>query len=136
MLSDFLSNDKGQLPSFSEKVSDEPHLKVVTLQGDIGHAAIQEVQDFLKKASKNHMALNKSVLLDLRKVTHVDTAAIAGLLKVLSALKQKKFRLAIMNAPDALKDQLEILRLDKIVSVLDSHKKTFSEILAWSEEWD
>lgn len=133
----FSKNNHGKdpTPSFIEKVEDYPHLRIVHLTGDIDNRAMEQAQAFLKDPGRIRSILNKSVVLDLRKVKRVDTAAIAGLIKVLSQLKQKNFRLAIMNAPDTLRDQLEILKLDRIVSVFDSGRQTFNEILAWSEEW-
>src|SRR5262245_14728701 len=96
------------LPPFIDSVQEFPHLRIVKLQGELDTRAMTVAQDYLKK-TKEDVILAKSVVLDLRKVNRVDTVAIAGLVQVLAGLKKKKFRLAIMNAPDALKDQLEIL---------------------------
>lgn len=123
------------LPTFIEKVDDFPHLRIVKLRGEIDHRTLTEVQDRLKKIKPDDVLLSKSVVLDLRKVERVDTSAIAGLLKVLSGLKKKNFKLAVMNAPDSVKDQLAILKLDTVVSVFDSKLSTFSEIIKWSEDW-
>ena len=68
------------LPSFIEKVDDFPHLRIVKLQGEIDHHTLLEVQNYLKKIKQDDVTLSKSAVLDLRKVTRVDTAAIAGLL--------------------------------------------------------
>ena len=124
------------LPSFIEEVDEFPHLRIVKLKGQIDHHAVSEGQAILKRSQKDRAVLNKSVVLDLRKVTRVDTTAIASLIKLLAQLKQKNFKLAIMNAPDAMRDQLEILKLDKFVAVFDSTVGTMREILEWSEEWD
>lgn len=134
-MSDVFSNDDGKMPSFIHNVEDFPHLVIVTLKGPIDRNTLPEMERFIKKTKIDHTAPKKSVLLDLRKVTAVDTAAIAVLLKVLAGLKQKKFRLGLMSVPDTLKDQLEILKLDKIVTVFESHLKAFREIEEWSEEW-
>jgi len=136
VLNEFFYNDKGKLPSFIESVDDFPHLKIVKLRGPIDGMTVPKVQFFLKKAQKNPMVLNKSVLLDLRKVTHVDTIAIAGILKVLSTLTQKKYKLGLVNAPEALRSQLAILRLDKIVTVFESWEKALLEIHTWNKEWE
>lgn len=124
-----------KLPSFIEKIEDFPHLRIVRLCGEIDLRVIPEVQSYFKAQKFVDLVLSKSVVLDLRKVTQLDTSAIAGLVSLLSGLKKRNFRLAVMNAPDSMKDQLEMLKLDKLVAVFDSRKGTFSEILKWSEDW-
>jgi anti-anti-sigma factor len=123
------------LPSFVENIEDFPHLKIIKLKGYLDVGTVSEVQHFLQAAKKSKDFLNKSVLLDLRNVARVDSAVVAGLVKVLSALKQKNFKLGLMNVPDGFKGILEILRLQNVFLVFQSEKIAFSEILAWSEDW-
>ena len=135
LLGDFFYNTKGEMPSFIESVDEYPHLKIVKLKGWLDHTTVPEVQFYLKKAKKNRGVLNKNVLLDLKNVASVDTAAIAGLLQVLSELKQKNYKLGLMNVPETMRDHLKILKLDEIFLVFESENKAFREILAWSEGW-
>ena len=135
MLADFFLNNDGKLPSFIESVDDFPHLKIVRLRGNIDSDALGDIQFFIKKINKKSEILNKSVLLDLRKVEQIDTAAIAQLLQLFKDLKEKKYRLGIMNAPEMLRHMMGILKLDDIFLTFESQKKAFSEILAWSEDW-
>lgn len=135
MLAEFFHNDKGKLPFFIDKVEDFPHLKIVRLRGDLDATTIAEIQAFTKKAKKKGIPLNKNLILDLRKVARVDTAAIAQLLHIFSQLKQKKQRMGIINAPDALKDMIGILKLDDVFLTFESQNKALSEIIAWSEDW-
>ena len=136
MLAEFFHNRDGRMPSFIDSVEDYPHLKIVRLKSHLDMSSIGEMNYFLKKAGKKGKVLNKSVLLDLRKVDHVDTSAVATLLEIFTDLKQKKYRLGIMNAPKALKEMFGILRLGDTFPVFESEKKAFQEILAWSEDWN
>ena len=132
----FFHNDKEKIPSCVESVDDYPHLKIVKLKGCLDISTNQDVQSFLKKTKKKESRINKSVLLDFKHVTEVDSASIAGFIEVLSKLKQKNFKLGLMNIPENLRSMLQILRLENIFVIFESEKKAFNEIIAWSKEWD
>ena len=132
----FFENSKEKIPPFVESMDDYPHLKIVKLKGYLDISMVQEVQAFLEDTKKKEDRINKSVLLDLKNVAEVDSATVASFVKVLSKLRQKKFRLGLMNIPESLKHMLQILKLEDVFAVFESEKKAFSEILAWSEEWD
>ena len=136
MVFNFFKKNVSKNPPCVESVDDYPHLKIVKLKGELNISTIQEVQLFLQYTKKKESKINKSVVLDLKNVVEVDSAAVAGFIKVLSKLKQKNFKLGLMNIPETLKHMLEILKLENIFAVFESEKKAFREILAWSEEWD
>ena len=135
MFGNFFWKSKHTAPSFVESIEDYTHLKIIRLKGYLDASTVREVQDFLQKTKKNPAVLNKSVLLDLKNVAQVDSAVVAGLVTVLMQLKQKNFKLGLMNVPDALQGMLEVMKLENIFLVFESEKKAFSEILAWSKEW-
>jgi anti-anti-sigma factor len=136
MIFSFFKKSKSQAPACVESVDDYPHLKIVKLKGQLDISTIQDVQSFLQYTKKKENRINKSVLLDLKNVSEVDSAAVAGFVKVLSKLKEKNFKLGLMNIPENLKSMLQILKLENVFAVFESERKAFSEILAWSEEWD
>ena len=135
MFNFFKKPQKSEPPSFVENVDNFTHLKIVKLKGYLDSSSVPEFQRFLQTASKSGEFLNKSVLLDFKNVAHVDSAVVAGLVKVLSQMKQKNFKFGLMNVPDSLKGMLEIMRLENIFLVFESEKKALREILAWSEDW-
>ena len=135
MLAQFFFNEEKKWPSFIDSVEDFPHLRIVRLRGNLDTKSMGDIQSFMKKAKKKAGLFNKSVILDLRKVEHVDTAGVAHLLKVFSDLKQKKYRLGIMNVPENLRNMIGILKLDDIFLTFESEKKALKEILAWSQDW-
>ena len=135
MLAQFFFNEEKKWPAFIDSVEDFPHLRIVRLRGNLDAKSMGDIQSFMKKAKKKAGLFNKSVILDLRKVEHVDTAGVAHLLKVFNDLKQKKYRLGIMNVPENLRNMIGILKLDDIFLTFDSEKKALKEILAWSQDW-
>ena len=135
MLGKSFTNEKQEWPSFIEKVEDFPHLKILHLRGDLDASTMGEMKKFMKKTGKEKTIFNNNIILDMRKVGHVDTAAIAQFLKILNDLKLKKYRLGIMNAPDSMRHMMGILKLEDVILTFESQKKAFREILAWSKDW-
>ena len=131
----FFRNGNQETPAFVESVDDYPHLKIIKLKGYLDISMIKDMQLFLQNTKKKESRVNKSILLDLEHVADVDSAVIAGFIKILSKLKEKNFRLGFLNIPDSLRSMLQILRLENMFVVFESEKIAFREILAWSEEW-
>lgn len=123
------------LPSFIERIDDFPHVKILYLKGTLDNAASVEMDHFFKKAQKSPAHLDKNVLLDFRKVAHVESGAIAQLIKALTLLKKKGHHFGLLNASDKLRDTLEIMKLDKAFRVFDSKSEALAEVMKWSEEW-
>jgi len=136
MLGEFFSNEDGVLPLFIHTIDNFPHVRIVHLKGSLDSSVIPAMTRFFEKARHSQGRLNKNVILDLKKVTQVDTAALAQLLKIFATLKQKRYRLALMNMPETIRGMIEILRLDHVFLLLESDKKAYEEILAWSSEWE
>ena len=82
---DFFKNGKEKIPLFVESMDDYPHLKIVKLKGRLDISIVQEVQAFLQNTKKKESRINKSVLLDLKHVAEVDSAAIAGFAGMVAA---------------------------------------------------
>jgi anti-anti-sigma factor len=127
---------KDNLPSFIQSIDDFEHMKIVYLKGNLDSAASADMDYFFKKEQKTPAQLNKSFLLDFRKVENVDSAGIAQLFKLLTLLKKKKYRLGLINLPDRVQGMLEILKLDKAFHIFETRTQALEEIRRWSEGWD
>ena len=126
---------QGSLPSFIETIEDFPHLKIVHLQGNLDASTIPEFHRYLRKAEKTGFTLNKSVILDFKKVGRLDSSGVAELLNVFATLKAKKHRLGLMNVPECLRSMIDVLQLRGVFMIFESEKRAFDKILEWAEEW-
>jgi len=135
-LRQFFSNEKGELPGFIHAIDDFVHVKIVYLQGRLDSSTSTDMDHFFKKAKKNPAQLDKSILLDFRKVDHIDSAAVAQLFRILTLLKLKRHRLGLINVSDRVVSMLEILKLDMAFQVFESKSKALEEVQRWSREWD
>ncbi len=123
------------LPHFIERIDDFPHVKIVYLKGSLDNAASVEMDHFFKKAQKSPAHLDKNVLFDFRKVAHVESGAIAQLIKALTVLKKKGHHFGLLNVSEKMRDTLEILKLDGAFRIFDSKSEALEEVMKWSEEW-
>jgi ABC-type transporter Mla MlaB component len=129
---------KEPLPPFIRDVSDFGHVKIIRFKGSLEKPVIPDLTAFFEasKLGKGPGHLDKSVLLDFKKVGHVESATIAALLQILTALRKKGQRLALMNVPTLMSDTLDILKLKHAFIILESEKRAYEEILHWSKEWE
>lgn len=135
ILHQFFSNDKGELPLFIRGIDEFTHIKIVYLQGNLDTSASVEMDRFFKKAQKSPINLDRSVLLDFRKVDHVDSAGIAHLFKILTLLKKENHRLGLINVSKEIQDLLEILKVDSAFQVFETKSAALKEVIKWSETW-
>lgn len=129
-------DEKDALPPFIDKIQDFPHVKMVHLKGVLDSAASVEMKRFFDRAKKVSGELDKSVILDFRKVERVETPAIAELLKMLVQLNKKKYRFGLLNVSDSVAGMLQILKLDKVFHIFPSKSEAFRQIIDWSREWE
>lgn len=135
-LGNFFTNEDGKLPSFVDKIEDFPHMRILRLKGKLVTSIIPEMTAFFEKPKRGQGELNKNLLIELRKVTEVDSAALAQLVRILATLKQKKYRLGFFNVPEKPRAMLEILKLDQVFLIFESETQAFKQVLLWSEEWE
>lgn len=135
ILHQFFSNEKGELPLFIRGIDEFVHIKFVYLQGKLDTSASVEMDRFFKKAQKSPINLDRSVLLDFRKVEHVDSAGIAHLFKILTLLKKDNHRLGLINVSEEIRDLLGILKVDHAFQVFETKSEALKEVLKWSDEW-
>ena len=135
ILGRFFTNENGQFPSFVDAIDSFEHVKIVRLKGRLDSQASGEMGYFFKKVQKSPGQLDRSVLLDFRKVESVETTAIAQLLKILTLLKKKNYRLGLFNVPEIMSGMLEVLKLENVFQIFDSKAKAYKAILEWSHEW-
>jgi anti-anti-sigma factor len=122
-------------PGFIDDVDEFAHLIMVKLKGDLDYAVVPEVTRFLDRSDSGRQLTKKSVVFDLRKVEKVDTAVVAQLVVVLSKLKERNFKLGLINVPDRLQSMVQILKLDKVLKIFPTKTDAFIEIRSWSEDW-
>lgn len=123
------------LPPFVDSVESYNNLHIIRLRGELGAPVVPQFGEFLKEAKKESKLLGKDLLIDFKDVGAVDSATVAQLLTMLSELRHKKRKLALVNISSKLRKTLEVLRLDELFVICESEREAFREILRWSDDW-
>lgn len=96
--------------------SDDPHVVVLVLTGELDLTNASELEERLKRA----MTANGSPLvLDLRRVAFVDSAALHVLFRTARALGKERFGL-VVEPQSALARVFEIVRISEMARIGDS----------------
>ena len=131
MLEEFLNMGKESsvpfLP-FIEKIEDYKNFRVMRLKGAIDMSTIPEFSKMVPKAKNNKGSLKQNLLLDFRKVTHVDSSTIAILLVALNELKHEKHKLVLANVPENLKGMLDISEINDLFTIYDSEEDAYNDL--------
>ena len=122
------SEPRGEAPLSIEAVEDYPSIRIVRLRGAIDQKTVSELERFRKWVAKHRGFKHKHVLLDFKNVSHIDTAAVAEIIQEVSELKPGHFRLGAIHLNDTVKSTLQVLRVEKLVSVYDNESEAFEDL--------
>ena len=117
-----------QMTPFIEKIEEFPDYRIVRLKGAVDSATIPDLENFRHQFRKRKDFQYKNVLIDLRQVTHVDSATIAELIDLLSNLKQSHHRLALIGAPENFKQMTQILKADQLFPIHATEEEALQAI--------
>ncbi len=102
-------------PFFISSIEEKGKVRILRLKGDIGMSAAPEIMKFKKKIQNRPDFEYKNILVDFKNVTHIDTAAIAEIIAVISELKKSHHKLGVINLNEGFRSELQILKVDKLV---------------------
>ncbi|MBI4183442.1 MAG: STAS domain-containing protein [Proteobacteria bacterium] len=86
---------------------------VVTLEGDVDLDSSPEAREVLLKA----VGRGRDVLVDMARITYIDSSGIASLVEALQAARLRGRRLALAAVSPAAMRVLSLARLDKVFAI-------------------
>ncbi len=110
----FAGNDR-TAPFSIVAVEDYPTIRIVRLQGTLDQRRVADLEHFRKWVEKHHGFKQKHVLLDFKKVTQVDTSAVAEVIQAVSELKTGHFRLGVINLNETVRGMFQVLKVEQLV---------------------
>ena len=128
MLRDIFKSTKKVFSPFIDDIEVHDHLQIVRLQGPIDVSTIPALEKLVLHAEKKSGMLDKNIMVDFKKVTHVDSATVAVLLAALSELKHHRHRLVLVNVTPELKTKLVIAKLDQFFETCQCEDKACEEL--------
>jgi anti-sigma B factor antagonist len=94
----------------------KPGAAIVVLKGDVDLESSPTAREVLLKSVEGP----DSVLVDLSRVTYIDSSGVASLVEALQAAKRKGGSFALVAASDPTRRVLELARLDKVFTMYAS----------------
>ncbi len=124
---DIFKNKNGKIFTYVKEIKEIDILVIIKLKGSIDFHALPIISaNFENKIEKY---LDKHILLDFKEVTHVDSATLASLIKLLNELKKRNRKLGIVNITSVLKEYLKIANLESVVQVYESQAEALDDLL-------
>jgi anti-sigma B factor antagonist len=89
---------------------------IIRLEGDIDLSCSPEA----RKSILDVLQANKNLLIDLGKVSYIDSSGVASLVEGYQTAKKKTLKFGLVGVSDAAMSVLKLARLDKVFPIHDS----------------
>jgi len=123
----FKSINQLQLP-FIDKFEEVRNVRILRFKGSIDSKIVPEILKIKYLIEKQGDINKNNVIVDFKKVTNIDSAAIAVLLIRLSELKHHNKKLGLINVTDQLKILLDIFKTGKLFIIFDSEEAALESL--------
>lgn len=104
------------------KSFDKEGVQVFTVTGEINISTSPELKKQFEKQP------SKKVVVDLEKVTYIDSSGLATLVEILKRTKSQGGSLGLSGLSDKVKSLFEITKLDKLFLVLGTQDEAVSRV--------
>jgi len=128
MLRNLFKRENDELPPQIRSIEDFGKFWVVRFQGRLDKTTVPVNKAWSDKYLKEKKVFDKSIIVDLRDVEHVDSAALAMCVLRLTQFKKFGQKLLIINAPEEFKRLAEIERVAKDIQYYNSEKKAIAAL--------
>lgn len=115
---------------FISSIKEREGLRIIRLKGDIDMATIPEAFKFMKKMQSHPDFRYKSILVDFKNVTNLDTAAIAVLIAAISELKKTHHKLGVINLKERFRDEIQIHKVDKLFAEYPTESDAVKDLIS------
>ncbi len=103
------------------KVSDQNDVAIFQIEGEINISTSPELKkNFEKKPSKK-------VVIDLEKVSYIDSSGLATLVEILKKTKSQGGSLGLAGLTEKVKSLFEITKLDKLFLIYPNQKEALAK---------
>lgn len=119
--------NKLNLP-FVDKYERIANVRVMRFKGPIDDETISQIIKLKSQIEKNEDINTLNVLLDLKKTTYVDSAALGGFILRLSELKKRGKKLGLINVPEGMKNMLDIFKCKGLFFIFESEESALKSL--------
>ena len=104
------------------KLSEQNGVTVIQVNGEININTSPDLKKLFEKQTV------KKVLVNLEKVTYIDSSGLATLVDMLKKTKSQGGVLCLAGMPDKIKSLFEITKLDKLFSIFQTQDEALTKI--------
>ena len=104
------------------KSTENEGVVILVVNGEININTSPELKKHFEKQTL------KKIVVDLERVTYVDSSGLATLVELLKKTKVRGGSLGLSGMPDKIKSLFEITKLDKLFSVFPSQQEALARI--------
>jgi sulfate permease, SulP family len=108
-----------------------PGLLIWRVGDDLFFASIGRMETVLKNALAEVRPQVKHVLLDMSPVSYIDVSACDELITFIKELKSRGVTIAFARVRDAVRENLQLSKIETVVSPTDFHERITDGISAW-----
>jgi anti-sigma B factor antagonist len=92
---------------------------IIGLEGDVDLSCSPDA----RKSILDVLQANNNLLIDLGKVSYIDSSGVASLVEGYQTAKKKSLKFGLVGVSDAAMSVLKLARLDKVFPIYDSVEK-------------
>lgn len=105
--------------------NDADNIELVGLEGDLDFDSSPKLKQEFSKLIEKGAA---KILINLRKVSYIDSSGLATFIELFQKLKRHQGKLVLFNLSDAVRNVFEIAKLDSIFHLAKSEQEAHSLI--------
>jgi len=94
----------------------QDNYSIIMLSGDIDMSTSTDARQQILDSLSN----NENLMIDLSKVTYIDSSGVASLVEGFQTAKEKKLHFSLIGVSEAAMMVIKLARLDKIFAIFDS----------------
>lgn len=113
---------------FIDTFEEVRNVRILRFKGSIDSKIVPEILEIKDQIEKQGDINKNNVIVDFKKVTNVDSAAIAVLLIRLSELKHHNRTLGLINVTEQLKILLDIFKTGELFIIFDSEEAALESL--------
>jgi len=122
MLEKLFSHKDGSRPDEIEAVEQHGRVQIVRFRGVLDKTTLPDSSVWGEAYLEEHHLFDKNIIVDLGKVKHVDSSALALCLLRLRQFRSHGHRLALINVPQEFLRLAEIEKVTQEVEIFDSEE--------------
>lgn len=104
------------------KASQLDGVTVYLVQGEINISTSPDLKKFFEKQPA------KKLVVDLEKVSYIDSSGLATLVEILKKTKSQGGSLGLSGMSEKVKSLFEITKLDKLFSIFPNHQEAVAKV--------